>query len=98
MTREQVLKVLKSHEAELRRRGVAHVALFGSVARGDAGPRSDIDIMVEFDPGARVTMWDYAAVVGYVEGLFHEPTDVVNHGGMSKHIRPQVERDAVYAF
>ena len=43
-------------------RGVRRVAVFGSVARGDSGPDSDIDIMVEIDPEARLTVFDYAGL------------------------------------
>jgi hypothetical protein len=46
---------LREFEPALRERGIAHAALFGSAARGDNGPESDIDIMVEFAPEARVT-------------------------------------------
>ncbi|MGE5567304.1 MAG: nucleotidyltransferase family protein [Parcubacteria group bacterium] len=99
MTREEVLQVLKDHEAELKQRGVAHAALFGSLARGEAGPKSDIDIMIDFDPEAPITMWDYVAVIRYVKGLFRRrKADVVNHGGMNKYILPTAERDAIYAF
>jgi predicted nucleotidyltransferase len=44
-----VLQILRTHESELRRRGVSHAAVFGSVARGEAGVGSDIDVMVELD-------------------------------------------------
>ena len=47
---QQVLNVLNAHEAELRRRGVCHAAVFGSVARGEAGSHSDIDVLVDLDP------------------------------------------------
>lgn len=99
MTREDVLQVLRDHEAELREQGVIHAALFGSLARGEAGPKSDIDIMVEFDPEAPVTMWSYVGVIRYVQGLFgRRRTDVVNRLGLNKYIRPNAERDALHAF
>lgn len=99
MTREDVLQVLRDHEAQLREQGVIHAALFGSLARGDAGPKSDIDIMIEFDPDAPVTMWSYVAVIRYVQSLFgRRRTDVVNRLGINKYIRPSAERDAVHAF
>jgi predicted nucleotidyltransferase len=99
MTREDVLQVLRDHEAELREQGVIHAALFGSLARGEAGPKSDIDIMVEFDPDAPITMWSYVGVIRYVQGLFGlQRTDVVNRLGLNKYIRPNAERDAVHAF
>ena len=62
MNREEIIARLREHEAALRTRGVAHAALFGSRARGDQGPESDTDIMIEFDPAARVTVFDYAGL------------------------------------
>jgi hypothetical protein len=55
MSRDEILARLREFEPALRERGIAHAALFGSAARGDNGPESDIDIMVEFAPEARVT-------------------------------------------
>ena len=49
MTREDVIATLRAHEAALKKQKVVHAALFGSLARGEAGPDSDIDIMVELD-------------------------------------------------
>ncbi|HEX6860541.1 MAG TPA: nucleotidyltransferase family protein [Caulobacteraceae bacterium] len=98
MTRDEVLQVLKDHEAELRRRGVAHAALFGSLARGEAGPKSDIDIIVELNPKAHVGLWGYAEVVEYVRALFDRPVDVAQKQGLKRHVRPSAERDALYAF
>jgi predicted nucleotidyltransferase len=101
MTREEVLQVLKDHEAELRERGVAHAALFGSLARGEAGPRSDIDVLIRFDPEAPVTLWDYVGLKRIVAGMLKRTgrkVDVIDLDGMSRYVRPSVERDAVYAF
>ena len=50
MGREDIIARLREHEAALRRRGVAHAALFGSRALGDQRPGSDTDIMIECDP------------------------------------------------
>ena len=69
MKREEIIKTLRDREADLRARGVAHAALFGSVARGDDGPDSDIDIMVEIAPDAGVGLFQYVGIVHYLEEL-----------------------------
>jgi predicted nucleotidyltransferase len=54
--RSEAIETLRRSEPALRQRGVKHAALFGSVARGDDRPDSDIDIMIEVDPDARITV------------------------------------------
>ena len=54
MNRDEIIARLRENEAALRQRGVAHAALFGSRARGAQRPDSDTDIMIEFDPAARL--------------------------------------------
>jgi len=101
MTREDVLAALKRHEPELRRRGIVRAAVFGSTARGEAGPRSDIDVLIRFDPEAPITLWDYAGLKRRVARMLGAPKrriDVIDLDGMSRHVRPIAERDAIYAF
>jgi predicted nucleotidyltransferase len=82
----------------LRARGVAHAALFGSVARGEDRPDSDIDIMVEIAADARLGVFQYVGVVRYIEELFPVRVDVANREGLKPLVRPSAERDAIYAF
>jgi predicted nucleotidyltransferase len=98
MTRDDIIARLRENEAALRARGVAHAALFGSHAGGDARPDSDTDIMVEIDPGAHVTIFDYVGIKEYIAGLFDGPVDVVSRGGLKPYVKPAVTADAVYAF
>lgn len=98
MKRDTILQKLKDCEADLRAHGVMHAALFGSVARNEQRAESDIDIMIELDPAARVTMYDYVGIKEYIEGLFSEPVDVVNRDGLKPTVRPKATADAIYAF
>ena len=97
MQRDEVLAVLKAHEAELRARGVARVALFGSLARGEARPDSDVDLMVEIEPAAGLDLWKYAGIVLFLQDLF--PTEVTSPTRDAEgYVRPLAERDALCAF
>jgi predicted nucleotidyltransferase len=98
MKRDEALRKRKEAEADLRAQGVAHAALFGSVARGENRPDSDIDILVEIAPEIRMGLFQYVGIVQYIDGLFPDPVDVANREGLKPLIRPSVERDAIYAF
>jgi uncharacterized protein len=98
MNAERALTTLRQNEPALRQRGICHAALFGSVARGDNRPDSDIDILVEFDPGARLTIFDYVGIKRYVAGLFDEPVDVVNRERLKAYLKQSTLQDAIYAF
>jgi predicted nucleotidyltransferase len=98
MTKDDVIATLKAAENDLKAKGVAHAAVFGSVARGEQGPESDIDIMVEIDPASRIGLWEYVGVVTSLEDMFPAKVDVANRETLKPHVRPSAERDAIYAF
>lgn len=98
MDSSEALATLRRAEKALRGRGVKHAALFGSVARGENRSDSDIDIMIEIDPDARITVFDYVDIKGYIAQLFDGPVDVVNREGLKAYLRPAAIADAIYAF
>jgi predicted nucleotidyltransferase len=98
MDQTQAIETLRRSEVDLRARGVRRAAVFGSVARGDNRPESDLDIMVEIEPEAHLTVYDYVDLKDYIASLFDGPVDVVNRDGIKPYIRPAATADAIYAF
>jgi predicted nucleotidyltransferase len=98
MDRDDIISRLRANEATLRQKGVAHVALFGSRARGDQRPESDTDVMIEFEPSAQITIFDYTALKRYIAALFDGHVDVVNRDGLKQYVKPTATADAIYAF
>jgi predicted nucleotidyltransferase len=98
MDKDAILARLKANETALKAQGVAHAALFGSRARGEDRPDSDIDIMVEIAPGARIGVFEYVGIVLSIEDLFPMRVDVSNREALKPYVKPSAERDAIYAF
>jgi hypothetical protein len=98
MNRQEILAKLRENETALRARGVSHAALFGSRARGDNRPDSDIDIMIEVESSAGIGVFEYVALRDYIAALFDGPVDVVSREGLKPYVRPAATTDAVYAF
>ncbi len=95
---ETALKSLLSHEAELRAAGVSHAAVFGSVARGEATADSDIDVLVELDPAARVSLYDLMGIELRLREIFGRKVDVVSRRGLRPRLDDDILEDAVSAF
>ncbi len=98
MHKDAVFARLKSAEVDLRAKGVAHAVLFGSVARGEQRPDSDIDIMVEIDAGRHVGVFGLVDIMNTIEDLFPAEVDVSERESLRPFVRPSAERDAIYAF
>jgi predicted nucleotidyltransferase len=72
--------------------GASNVRLFGSVIRGDEGPDSDIDLLIDMDENRGFA--DYLALVEELEGLFGRHVDLVIGRSLSPHFRPYIEAEA----
>jgi predicted nucleotidyltransferase len=97
MTRDDIIAELLRHRAELEAEGVAHLYLFGSFARGDNGPTSDVDLF--FDPGkADFSILDYAGIVETAKDILPFKADLHHRGSLRPRVRARAEADAVRVF
>ncbi len=76
-----------------RARGAFNVRVFGSVARGDAGPASDVDFLVDMEPGR--TLFDMGGLVMDLRELLQRDVDVVTEREISRYVKRQVLEEAV---
>ena len=96
----QVKTILAAHQVELRTMGVKSLAVFGSVARGEARPDSDVDLLVEFEPGAKVGLFEISRMEIELSPLFAgRKVDLRTPQDLGRHMRERVVSSAegVYA-
>ncbi|MGH6912441.1 MAG: nucleotidyltransferase family protein [Geminicoccales bacterium] len=96
--RERVLEVMRRHEGELRARGVTRLALFGSTARGDIEPESDVDLLIEVDAASRFGLFAFLDLKNDLAGLLGRPVDLAFPDAMRPRLREAVLRDVVEVF
>ncbi len=95
MQREAVLSRLAAHREELARIGVRSLALFGSVARGEDRPGSDIDLLVEFNQPT--SLFELFAIRRRLEEILGRRVDLVPRDGLKPRVRDAVLREAINA-
>jgi len=96
MNRTVVREILTAHQDELQRLGVRSLALFGSTARGDAGPGSDIDLLIDLSrPMGAFALLD---IKSYIEEILGHSVDLVTAQALKPRIRAHVQGDLVAIF
>ncbi len=95
MTREELIEALRREEPLFRERRVKHVALFGSRARGDHRPDSDVDLLIEYEPDSRTTVWDRAGLALDLTERLGREVQLLRSPVKHDKLRGVVEREAV---
>ncbi len=98
MYRDDILRILKTREPELRQMGVDHIALFGSCARQEERPESDIDILIDLNTKKSIDLYAYAGLNSHITSFFYRSVDVVDRAALKKRLKGSVEKEAIYAF
>jgi predicted nucleotidyltransferase len=93
-----ILATLRSLEGPLRACGVASMFVFGSVARGDAGPDSDVDLAFDFSADATPSLFDIGRIRETVEQALGRPVDIGERAAMKPRIAAMTAGTLVRAF
>jgi predicted nucleotidyltransferase len=94
ISREHILQILRQNSGQLQDLGVKSLAIFGSVARGEATAQSDVDVLASFEGAA--TFDKYMDLKIYLEDQLNCSVDLVIAEALHKRIQPYVQQEAVY--
>lgn len=95
-TKENVISAIRSHKTEFPKFGVQKIGLFGSYLRNEHSNKSDIDLLIDFEPG-KENFDNYMAAYDLVENIFRgQKVDLVTKNGLSKYIGPKILKDVMY--
>jgi predicted nucleotidyltransferase len=97
MKRDAVLAKLRAHESDLRKRGMHHLYLFGSVARDDAVTGSDVDLFFDFN-SPDFSLIDLIELQNYVSDMLSARTDLITRGSLHPALREGIERSALQVY
>lgn len=91
------MKLLADHRAEIHRFAVLRLGLFGSFAKENHTPESDVDLLVEFEPGGK-TFRNFINLVFYLEDLFQRKVELVTPESISPYMRDEILKEAEHVL
>jgi hypothetical protein len=94
-TKRDVFDILHERREEIRALGVRRCGIFGSFARDRATPESDVDVLVEFEPGEK-TFEHFMGLVFLLEDAMGRPVEVVTVASLSPYLRPHILDEVEY--
>ncbi len=98
LTCEQAMRVLSAHEREIRAQGVTRLALFGSTARDEARPDSDVDVLVDFDRKRELSLLDIAGLEIYLHDLLGREVETANRERLKPFLKDNILAEAIEVF
>ncbi len=94
--RDHILEIIEDNRHSLKQLGVKRIGIFGSFARNTSKKNSDVDVLVEFQPGEK-TFDNYMDIKELLEGLLKRKVDLVIREAIKSRIKSSVLKDARYA-
>ena len=97
MTKDEAMRRLRAHEAELRALGVRSLFLFGSIARGDAREKSDVDLFFDHERG-KLGLFEVMEVGDRAAQILGRRADVMTRNSLHPRLKTSIEASALRVF
>jgi len=97
LDRDTIVKRLREHEAALRARGVSALYLFGSTARGEAGPKSDVDLFFDYDD-PKLNLLDVIGIEQFLSDELEIEVDAMTRSSLHPLLKRSIESSAIQVF
>ena len=94
-TKKNVLALIEAHQDRIRALGVTRVGLFGSFARNEQSVKSDVDLLVEFDPSQK-TFDNFMELSFFLEDLLKRRVEILTRDSLSPYIGPHILEEVEY--
>lgn len=96
MLLSEVKRILKKHRDQLMRLGARGLAVFGSVATGRSSPRSDVDVLVDFD--VKKGLFGFVGLKDFLETILEHDVDLVTKAALHPALKKRILREAKHVF
>ncbi len=98
MKRNDVIKKLMDQADAIRALGATSLYLFGSVARDEAGPESDLDLFIDYDPAKKFSLVDLSGLKIFLEEELSADVDVTTRNSLHPRLKDKIEASAIRVF
>lgn len=98
MDKAEALTRLRAHERDLRDLGIERLSIFGSMARGDARPESDVDLAATLATDRRIGMFHLIRIEQRLRDLLGTSVDLVTEPSTAPRLQDEIDRDRVHVF
>ena len=97
MNKKQIIDTIQANRVLLEEFSVKSISVFGSIARDEARPGSDVDILVEFEPNARIGFFTFSRLQRRLSDILGRPVDLVTPDALHKAMKSRILEEAVHA-
>jgi len=98
MKRHEAIERLKRQADAIRALGATSLYLFGSVARDEAGPASDLDLFIDYDPAKKFSLFDLVGIQLFLQDELHLPVDITTRDSLHPMLKDRIENSAFQIY